>query len=165
MGKQVVGLDFTYNFLSMARHEGRSHLVQGDATALPFRSGSFDAVVCSETLEHIPDDGAAVAEIRRVLAPGGLLFVTVPNYWNAARVLAAIRREPGYRDLMTGHLREYSPATLDRLLDCGFSVRARYRVPFLWRGILGGPIDLLIRWGVLSRLSMSLALVAVQYVD
>lgn len=51
------------------------------ATALPFADASFDVVLCSEVLEHVDDAGRAVAEISRVLAPGGLLVVTVPfNY-------------------------------------------------------------------------------------
>lgn len=75
IGMRVVGGDFTYQFLSMAKREGRSRIGQANATALPFPRASFDAVVCSETLKHIPDDGAAVAEIRRVLILGDQLFV------------------------------------------------------------------------------------------
>ena len=42
MGKHVVGVDFTYHFLSMAKGEGRIRIVQGDATSLPFPSASFE---------------------------------------------------------------------------------------------------------------------------
>src|SRR6185437_10503500 len=49
-----------------------------DATRLPFADGVFDAVIAAEILEHIPDDGAAMAEIARVLRPGGTVAVTVP---------------------------------------------------------------------------------------
>ena len=53
--------------------------VQGDALALPFPDGTFDRVIASEVLEHIPDDTAAMRELARVLRPGGTMAVTVPR--------------------------------------------------------------------------------------
>src|ERR1700693_1911436 len=53
--------------------------VQGDALKLPFADGSFDRVIASEVLEHIPADEAAMAELTRVLRPGGSMAVTVPR--------------------------------------------------------------------------------------
>jgi SAM-dependent methyltransferase len=52
---------------------------QGDALKLPFADGSFDRVIASEVLEHIPDDESAMAELARVLRPGGTMAVTVPR--------------------------------------------------------------------------------------
>jgi ubiquinone/menaquinone biosynthesis C-methylase UbiE len=80
-GKRVYGVDFTMNFLRLAPkdHPGVS-LAQADALKLPFRDNAFGAVICSETIEHIPDESAAIAEIARVLRPNGLLFVTVLIY-------------------------------------------------------------------------------------
>ena len=52
--------------------------VVGDAQRLPFLSGSVAAVECDAVLEHLPDPQAAVAEIYRVLQPGGYLHVLVP---------------------------------------------------------------------------------------
>ncbi len=49
-----------------------------DLTRLTYPDGSFDLVLTSESLEHVPDLGAALREIRRVLAPGGLHIFTVP---------------------------------------------------------------------------------------
>lgn len=51
------------------------------AGALPFRDGAFDTVLCTQVLEHVEDPGAAVAEMVRVLRPGGKLIVTVPQAW------------------------------------------------------------------------------------
>ena len=50
----------------------------GDLYFLPFASGSFDAVVLSEVVEHLEDIDSAIAEARRVLRPGGRLLVSVP---------------------------------------------------------------------------------------
>jgi SAM-dependent methyltransferase len=52
--------------------------VVGDIHGLPFADGSFDAVFCTGTLEHITDPFRAIQELRRVLRPGGILYVDVP---------------------------------------------------------------------------------------
>jgi SAM-dependent methyltransferase len=54
--------------------------VHGDALAMPFPDGSFDRVIAAEVLEHIPEDETAISEIVRVLAPGGVVAVTVPRF-------------------------------------------------------------------------------------
>ena len=56
-------------------------LSSANALALPFADHTFDRVICSEVLEHIPDYRAALVEIERVLKPGGLLCATVPRCW------------------------------------------------------------------------------------
>ena len=53
---------------------------EGDALSLPFADGEFDRVVASEVLEHIPADIQAIAELVRVLRPGGTMAVTVPRW-------------------------------------------------------------------------------------
>ena len=53
--------------------------LRGTAYALPFADDSFDRVVAAEVLEHLPEDSRAMAELFRVLKPGGLMAVTVPR--------------------------------------------------------------------------------------
>lgn len=55
-------------------------LKAADACALPFEDNTFDLVICSEVIEHIPDYKLAVDEIWRVLCPGGSLILTTPNW-------------------------------------------------------------------------------------
>ena len=55
--------------------------VLGDAAALPFAEGSFDAAVMFQVLEHVPDPAAVTREIHRVLAPGGTLLGSAPFIW------------------------------------------------------------------------------------
>ena len=52
-----------------------------NALALPFADNSFDKVVCSEVLEHIPDYEGALKEIERILKPGGIFCASVPRFW------------------------------------------------------------------------------------
>ena len=52
--------------------------VQGDGTRLPFPDNTFDKIIASEVLEHIPDDVAAYDEFFRILKPGGSIAATVP---------------------------------------------------------------------------------------
>ena len=77
---RLVGLDPDAERLERARAEGvTAELVHGDARQLPFRDASFDKVLMTEVLEHIRDDRQALREVRRVLRPGGVLALSVPN--------------------------------------------------------------------------------------
>lgn len=81
----------------------------GDATRLPFADASFDRIIASEVLEHIPDDTAAFGELARVLKPGGTLAVTVPA-WLAERVCWALSEEFHAPFVEGGHVRIYTEA-------------------------------------------------------
>jgi|HubBroStandDraft_6_1064221.scaffolds.fasta_scaffold467396_2 ubiquinone/menaquinone biosynthesis C-methylase UbiE len=160
MGKRVHGVDFSFNYLRLAqRSAGNIKFAQADATQLPFHDGAFDAAICSETAEHIPDDRAVVREIARVLKPGGLLFFTVPNLWNASRIIEMIKALDSRVRLFEQHLREYSPRQVHRLLAPWFTLERSYPVGFRWRGPLGGPIDKMVTLGLLRRFSASIAVV------
>jgi ubiquinone/menaquinone biosynthesis C-methylase UbiE len=78
---RIVGLDLSRGMLRQARAKFRAHgdrvsLLWQDARFLPFGDGTFDAVVCLESLEFMPRPLDVLAEMVRVLAPGGVLFVT-----------------------------------------------------------------------------------------
>ncbi len=88
-------------------------------TAMSFDSASFDCILCSEVLEHIPDDAKAVSELRRVLKPGGVLVATVPfqkRFW-------------AEDDEYVGHLRRYDPGELEQKLQSnGFQHITTYKL-------------------------------------
>ncbi len=68
--------------------------VQGDALHLPFPDATFDRVICSEVLEHIPDDLGAMSELARVLKPGGTMADHRAALRTGADQLGALRRVP-----------------------------------------------------------------------
>jgi SAM-dependent methyltransferase len=159
-GVQVVAVDFAESFLAMAPRHALIEVKWADATALPFESETFDAVICSETLEHIPNDRAVISEIARVLPPRGLLVITVPLLWNVSRLLEMVRRRSLQVTMMEGHLREYTRSQVLQLLRSHFDVERIVPVPFGWRGPFGTPLDALVRAGPLARGSKSFAALA-----
>ncbi len=84
---------------------GGADIRRGSATSNPFDDESMDACLCLEVLEHLEDDAGALAEIHRVLRPGGVLIAAVPytHYW------------PQYLRLM-GHYRHYNRDSFGALL-------------------------------------------------
>jgi len=77
---RLTGIDFSPAMLGIARHRAADldrqvELHEGDAQQLPFADACFDTVVCTLSLCGIPDDRAAIAEMHRVLRPGGTLLL------------------------------------------------------------------------------------------
>lgn len=114
-GRTVIGIDYSEMPFALAGTGERGHVarLRADATRLPFTSESFDLVVALDVLEHIVDDLAAAAELRRVLRPGGALVVFVP----------ALEWLWGLQDEVAYHLRRYHRGELVALLArAGFTV-------------------------------------------
>ena len=116
--------------------------VEGDALKLPFADSSFDAIVVSEVLEHIPEDRRAMDEIHRILRPGARLAVSVPRMWTEA-ICWALSDE--YHERPGGHVRIYRDSELSgRLQDAGFTVDQRHHAhalhsPYWWLKCAVGP--------------------------
>ncbi len=90
-GVVTVGLDLMPGMLDAARQTGielepRPRLIRGDAQALPFRSATFDRVLCSGVLYHVPDCRRALSEMRRVLRPGGRAVISTNGADTMARL-------------------------------------------------------------------------------
>lgn len=79
-GKLVIGLDINPWLVEKVklRLPGVEFIV-GDAESLPLKSGTFDTVICTEVLEHLPIPAEAMKEISRILKGGGLLIISVPS--------------------------------------------------------------------------------------
>lgn len=73
-----------YTGVDLVKNGSGFSLALADAMHLPFRDASFDGVFCIDAFEHVPDGGCAAREFRRVLRPGGFVFLSAPNYGNVA---------------------------------------------------------------------------------
>ena len=107
----------------------------GDMLDLPYDDGHFGCVLASEVLEHVADDDRAIAELVRVLAPGGTLAVTVPR-WLPERICWALSSE--YHSNDGGHVRIYRADELRaKLVDSGLVATYRHHAhalhsPYWW---------------------------------
>ena len=94
--------------------QSKDYLVSiADINKLPFADASFDCVICSEVLEHIPDHKKALKEMDRILKPQGTLVVSVPRYF-AERICWFISRD--YYNEEGGHIRIYKKKQLREML-------------------------------------------------
>jgi SAM-dependent methyltransferase len=99
-----------------APESAKAQVVVGDALALPYPDDSFDCVIASEILEHIPDDDGAISELIRVLRSGGTLAVTVPR-WLPEKICWLL--SDAYHANEGGHIRIYRADQLRSKLTRG----------------------------------------------
>lgn len=110
-------------------------LSSANALELPFADNTFDKVICSEVLEHIPDYQGALAEIERVLKPGGLFCASVPRRW-PEKICWALSE--GYYQVPGGHVRIFRSRQLrGEIEQLGFRHYHRHwahalHAPFWW---------------------------------
>ncbi len=83
---------------------GQWSLLQASTMSLPFKEASFDKIICSEVLEHVPDDWHTIREMARVLKDEGILAISVPNYLPEA---ICWRISSRYHNRAGGHVRIY----------------------------------------------------------
>ena len=113
----------------------KAEAVKGDALDLPYDDGTFDFVIASEILEHVPQDERAIGELVRVLKPGGRLAVTVPR-WLPEKVCWMLSDE--YHANEGGHIRIYrADELLGKVTDRGMQFDHRHHAhalhaPFWW---------------------------------
>jgi SAM-dependent methyltransferase len=108
-GFDVTSTDASPPAVAVLERRVEGPALEADVTALPFADASFDAVVLGEVLEHVPDDRKAVAEVARVLRPGGTLALSVPAH----------PRLYGPSDRWAGHIRRYHRAGLIETVTTG----------------------------------------------
>jgi len=119
-------------------------VLQGDATRLSFPDNTFDRVITSEVLEHIQDDVGAIAEMVRVLKPGGTFAGTVPTWW-PEKINWMLSDEYHAPKAVGGHVRIYSETELKaKLRAAGLDVTGSHHAhalhsPYWWLKCAVGP--------------------------
>jgi 2-polyprenyl-3-methyl-5-hydroxy-6-metoxy-1,4-benzoquinol methylase len=121
-GWRVHGADAEPALVEAARARGvDARAVDLERAALPWPGGTFEAVVAAEVIEHVVDTDHVLAEIARVLRPGGALVITTPNLASLEnRLRLLFGRYPMWMDVGvagTGHLRYYTPRMLRHQLE------------------------------------------------
>jgi SAM-dependent methyltransferase len=93
LGAAVVAVDQSQRMVELTRSRGIEAIV-GDVQELPFEDGSFDAAVAAWMLYHVPDVDRAIAELARVLRPGGRLVAVTNSAWNLAELWSLVGETP-----------------------------------------------------------------------
>lgn len=143
----IIGVDLNFTDLTAALNKGEDffnsvqkpskalHYSCADGTQLPLANDSIDIIICSEVLEHIPNYNEMLAEINRVLKPGGTLAVSVPRAW-PERICWWLSQ--AYHQVEGGHVRIFSAHKLaQEIKQQGFVQQKRYFVhalhsPYWW---------------------------------
>ena len=112
----AIGLDSNLGKLRFIRRHGMP-LVNASAFALPFKDSSFDCVISSQVIEHLPADESLFAEMRRVLRVGGTLILGTPDYatrgWQMIEPVYGFLMRSSYRD---EHVTHYTMEKLKEIL-------------------------------------------------
>ncbi len=160
---RIVGMELEHLFLLKAQTAlaGRPDilLVNGNLYHPPFAPDQFDKIILSEVLEHVPDDVAALRSLARVLKPGGLIAITVPNanypfWWDPInKTLETLFHTHIRRGIFAGiwanHVRLYTRDQLRRaVLDAGLEIAdersfTHYSFPFIHNLVYGFGKELL----------------------
>ncbi len=103
----VTGIELSETSVELARERDAGEVVAGSVLEMPFPDDSFDLAVSLDVIEHLEDDLGALRELRRTVAPGGALLVTVPAYqwlWSG-------------HDEINHHHRRYTRRSLQRVAE------------------------------------------------
>jgi SAM-dependent methyltransferase len=103
----VTGVELSPTSVRLACERGIGEVIEGSVLEMPFSADSFDLAVSLDVIEHLEDDLGALREMRRTVAPGGSLLVTVPAYpwlWSG-------------HDEINHHHRRYTRRSLERVAE------------------------------------------------
>jgi ubiquinone/menaquinone biosynthesis C-methylase UbiE len=136
----MVGIDINPLSVAIARRrfENKPNVtfLEGDVRKMDLKDGSFDCILCTEVIEHVPDPVEVLNEIKRLLKPGGIFVSTVP--WEYLLVLLRtlilpVRLAQGRGVLVPEHLHYFTKSSYRNLLEKHFTVLTVRRVEFAIR--------------------------------
>jgi SAM-dependent methyltransferase len=127
-GKRLCGVEMSAEAVQAIETEGiEGRAVDLETERLPYADGEFDAVLCYDVLEHLFSPGRVLAEIRRVVRPGGVVLLCVPNTLNlfnrliflSGRFIDVMDASHQNGELFSNHIRLFSRALFDRFVTAG----------------------------------------------
>jgi SAM-dependent methyltransferase len=166
--RKVVAIDYSPEYCALLRDRAAGFanvdVVRASGDRLPLASGSVDTLLCTEVLTYLPDDGAGLKEVARVLRPGGRAILSVPLLPEPCPVPGA--RRSGYTPAQLDALLAAAALQVERVRHCMFGLtrgvmrlscplwrrsEGRWSLPLLWvvhlerRGLRWGrPYDLIV---------------------
>jgi SAM-dependent methyltransferase len=166
----VTGVELSETSVALARKRALGEVIAGSVLEMPFADDRFDLAVSLDVIEHLEDDLAALRELRRTIAPGGALLVTVPAYqwlWSGhdeinhhhrrytRRSLQRVAEQAGWRQVRTTYFNSLllPVAILLRVLD-RFSTKTTESSLDLW--VPPAPLN----WLLERPLALEAALIA-----
>lgn len=124
---KVTGLDSYKDAINFARKKyPHISFVVADAHKLPFASGSFDLIICTETLEHLTNPKRALEEMKRVLTPKGHAVISMDSGSLLFRMIWYFWTKSKGKVWENAHLHEFNAKILeDLIVEAGFNIRKR----------------------------------------
>lgn len=117
VGDYVEGRNGRYTAMDIVASRPGLRMAVADAASIPFASETFDAVFCIDAFEHFPEPLLCAREFRRVLGPGGFVFLSVPNYANVAGAVKWwCERFGGYERNTWAPFRRWQPQVHESML-------------------------------------------------
>ena len=118
----VEGLDLSEEAIRYCAEKALGKVHEGDICSMPFSDGSFDLVLATDVIEHVVNDRLALAEVARVLKPGGTAIITVP----------AFQTLYGLQDRVAQHQRRYLKRDLvEKIRAAGLEIGSVYYFNYL----------------------------------
>jgi SAM-dependent methyltransferase len=156
-GYAAVGVDASVSYIERARRaDPAGEYYVADAAQTPLADASFDGAICLDVLEHLPDEAGAIAELARLVRPGGTLVLSVPYRGPLARLdslnlYAALVRRTGHGRFppeiaATGAHRHYALGRIRELLGTEFEIRRYERTGIGLAELINLPLLVLFRW-------------------
>ena len=157
----VVGADLSSPAVVETRGVIDGGVCISDGTCLGLADNAFDVIVSFETLEHVEKDEAFVAELRRILAPGGILILSTPNAIYTAPIDGKPQNPFHVREYEAGQLEALLRQSFEKVTIFGQRARPGYPLNPFWQRRANIPTDLrtklaLISWQVQHRLPFSI---------
>jgi ubiquinone/menaquinone biosynthesis C-methylase UbiE len=172
-----VGVDIAQSFVDIANEYAKAEgitnteFIRVEGETMPFKDGEFTRAICSEVVEHIPDPMPLLYEIRRVLAPNGLVVFTVPNLnsrgtlWK--RILYGFREPPftpmtdfsmeGIKEHGDAHVHQFTISRFKTLIEsAGFVTEYTGGAAFIDGPKMGRIIELMNRFALMRWLTFGI---------